>query len=297
MVKLYGKQVNNLELLDLFQADEGDIELIYGRIGEGKTTEAVRRMLETLKNGGVVYTNIKLDLSECIFDDRVSIRQTLANLIWFRKRYYSFRKENYHYFNPDDYEPQEMVEFLSKLTDCEIYYDEGHWLLDSYEGTKISKQRRKLVLETRHFNRKLVLITQRPTAIAVSARGNVNRFWRCKVVLRLFGIMCMRVEQFQDMIGETVDETVCISKEFHFNNSEVFRVFNTHGLRGGVARSQEVFVDAYDLNLKERMLQLLQVMFNFLPKKTNINIKKNPKLRLSEALDFDIKTNQEKLPF
>jgi len=259
MVKLYGKQVNNLELLDLFQADEGDIELIYGRIGEGKTTEAVRRMLETLKNGGVVYTNIKLDLSECIFDDRVSIRQTLANLIWFRKRYYSFRKENYHYFNPDDYEPQEMVEFLSKLTDCEIYYDEGHWLLDSYEGNKFSKEKKRLLLHTRHLNRSLNIISQRTQAVQVTARGQVNRFFKCEKKMQ-FPLLIFKRTEYQDMKDNDVDETSDpVSEKVYFAKKKVMSAYDTKYLRAGIPKSQEVYFDAYAYTLPGR----IKLFFSF----------------------------------
>ena len=291
MIKLLGKKVDSKELEGLFEAPEGDIELIYGRIGEGKTTEAVRRMLLTLSNGGVVYSNVKMDLSNSVFDDRQSLSLSFWNWLLFRKRYFSFRKENYHYFDPNDYEPDDMVEYLSKLTDCEIYYDEGHWLLDSYQGTKISKARRRLVLETRHFNRKLVLITQRPTAIAVSARGNVNRFWKCRKLMT-WPFLMLRVEEFQDMAGETVDDTQKpVSQHIYIANNKYFSVFNTFYLRGGVLRSQDVFFDAFDLSLFERFNTLLVnflAIFSFLRKKKLPKVVKEYKIELKEP---------SKLPF
>jgi len=248
-----GIQIDQLELQGLFEAEEGEIELIYGRIGNGKTTEAVRRMIDSLANGRVVYSNIMLDLDLWNFDDRSSIWTNFVNLLAFRKRYYKFDKSNYHYFNPDDYENiDDLVSWLNTLTDCEIYYDEGQWLLNSYEGMKYSKDKMKLALHTRHYNRLLVLITQRPTAIQVSARVNVNRFYKCQKILN-WPFMVLRVTEFQEMTAETVDEQTPVSRKFYIANKKMFNTFNSLYLRGGIQRSQDVNFEAFDLTLWDKI--------------------------------------------
>jgi len=250
------------EKIGMFESQsDGEISLIYGRIGQGKTTHAVRLMLQALENGRAVYSNIKLDLSTIEFDDRKSLWRSFVYFVTFQKRYFVFPKENFHYFNPDNFEPEEMVEYLANLTDCDIFYDEGHWLLDSYQGTKISKSRRKLVLEGRHFGRCLYLITQRPTAIAVSARGNVNRFYKCqKLVSSPF--LVLMVQEFQDMENETVKETEPVSVQRYIAHSGLHKVFNTFYLRGGVQRSQSVLFDVYLLSFKERGVLLYKNILN-----------------------------------
>jgi len=64
--------------------------------------------------------------------------QALTNVSWL-KRYYEFPRENLHYFDPDDVD----VEFLSGLTDCDVYIDEGQWIFDSYENINFFIKRTK----------------------------------------------------------------------------------------------------------------------------------------------------------
>jgi len=173
MIKLETK-----ELLELFEPNEGTIDLIYGRIGNGKTYCATEMALKDAMRGEVVYVNWHINFDG--YDQRDNLIWILIGLIYpIKRRYYKFPKENLKYFNPDDVD----VEFLSKITDANVYIDEGQWIFDSYEGTKFSKAKRRLILHTRHLNRRLVIITQRPTAIQVSARGNVNRYFKCEKLL------------------------------------------------------------------------------------------------------------------
>jgi hypothetical protein len=248
------KTVPKSELIGKFEAPEGSIDMIYGHIGNGKTTHGVRVMLQALEQGIPVYSNLNLDLDSFSFDDRRKLRFTLGNLLLFKKRYYEFEKSNFHYIDEKDFETKEkLIEYLLTLTDCLIVWDEGQWLLDSYSGTKFAIDLRLWLLHTRHFNRRIVIITQRPTAVHVTARGNIARFYKCQIILR-WPFMIMRVLEFQDMAGETVDETAKpTGRQIFILNKKIFRAFNSHYLRGGVPVSQEVFVKAYDLNFGERL--------------------------------------------
>jgi len=242
------------QLRDRFEASEGTIDLVYGRIGNGKTYCATEMILDDLRNGHVVYCNWHINFDG--YDERESFIHILRGLMFpWMKTYYEFPRENLRYFDPDDVD----VEFLSGLTDCDLYIDEGQWIFDSYEKTNFSKAKRKLILHTRHLNRRIVIITQRPTAIQVSARGNVNRYFKCEKLFT-WPIPVFRQWQFQDMVGETVDETIPV-RHGRFTNAKVFigkrRVFeayNSKYLRGGIVRSQETFVNAWNLSLKERIL-------------------------------------------
>lgn len=200
-----GKKVPLNDLLDAFTASEGSINMYYGLIGNGKTYAATSDIIDLLKQGKVVYANWRIIVDD--FDDRESFFMLFMNLVLFRKRFYKIPcAQNLHFFDPESFNSTtELVEWLSKLNDCHIFFDEGQDMFDSYEGTKFSKAKRRLILHTRHYHRTLNIISQRPTAIQVSARGNVNRFYKC-VKLASWPWPRFARYEFQEMSGETVNE-------------------------------------------------------------------------------------------
>jgi len=275
----FGKEVNEQELVEAeaFPAPEGTIMLIYGRIRNGKSTEAVRRMYDSLSNGRVVYSNIDLNLSGELFDDRLMFAQSFKNLVVGRRRYYRFLTSNFRCFNPttgickidgkevqvfDPRKPGDEIRWLNSLTDCEIYYDEGQWLLDSYEKTYVSVDKRKLITESGHCNRTIIIIAQRTQSVHVNARGNVNQFFRCQKITRFFFFVVLQVEEFQDMKGQDVDETEPVSVTIHWSSKKYWGLFNTHYLRAGRPKSQFVHYQAFDLNVLERFSVLLINVFS-----------------------------------
>lgn len=252
----YGTKVLKQDLLEVFEASEGSINMYYGKIGNGKTYNATADILDLLKQGKVVYCNWKIEVPD--FDDRESLFLSFVNLLLFRKRYYFIPcAKNLNFFDPENFNTTgELVEWLSSLNDCHIFFDEGQDMFDSYEGTKFSKAKRRLILHTRHYHRTLNIISQRPTAIQVSARGNVNRFYKCVKLASWPWIRFARYE-FQDMAGETVDENADpVSVKTYWGKSSVFRAYNTDYLAQGIPKSQEVFFDAFDLTFVERVKQL-----------------------------------------
>jgi len=258
-----GKRVITDDLVDYFSANEGSINMIYGKIGNGKTYCATAMILDLLDQGKVVYCNWHIEVQD--FDDRKSFLRILKNIILFRKRFFVIpESKNLHYFDPEQFSTTgDLVEWLSNLNDCEIFFDEGQDMFDSYEGTKFSKAKRRLILHTRHYHRTLNIISQRPTAIQVSARGNVNRFYKC-VKLFAFPFLPPRfaVYEFQDMTGETVDEeSEPVSVRRYWGKSRVFNAYNTDYLAEGIPKSQKVFFDAYDLTFTERFVALWFTIF------------------------------------
>jgi len=266
-----GIQVSVEHLRDTFTAPEGSVELIYGRIRQGKSTHAVRCMYTDLTEGRVVYSNLLLDLSQETFDQRDSFEHNFIRVLFGKKRYFVFDKKNYHYFNPTTgmcdgkmvFNPDvkgSEIEWLNSLTDCTIYYDEGQWLLDSYESTFASVAKRKLITETGHMNRKIVIIAQRTQSVHVNARGNVNIFWKCKKVRWLFWTR-LYVYEFQDMKGQDVDEdSEPVSIQKFWSSNRYWRMFNTHFLRAGKLKSQDLHFKAYDLDFKERFMALIYTL-------------------------------------
>jgi len=261
---LPGTPVDPEELKDMFQAAEGMVQLIYGRIRQGKSTEAVRRMYESLTNGRVVYSNLRLDLSSVIFDDRLDITILGRSLLSQERRFYHFEKANYHWFDPttgmcdgkrvfDPKKKGDEIRWLNNLTDCEIFYDEGQWLLDSYEKTDASVEKRKFITETGHMNRLIVIIAQRTQSVHVNARGNVNQFFRCQKIRKFLFFRAFLIEEFQDMKGTDVDEDAePVSRSTYYVNKKYWELFNTHYLRNGRPTSQQVHFKAFDLTFKQR---------------------------------------------
>jgi hypothetical protein len=249
-----GKKVLEADLIDVFSASEGSINMYYGLIGNGKTYAATSDVLDLLEQGKVVYVNWKILVDD--FDDRESFYISLRNLLFFRKRYYRIPcAENLKHFDPDTFNTMpDLIDWLSGLNDCHVFFDEGQDMFDSYEGTRFSKAKRRLILHTRHYHRTLNIISQRPTAIQVSARGNVNRFYKC-VKLSSWPWPRFARYEFQQMSGETVDETVDpVSVKRYWGNNRVFGAYNTDYLAEGIPKSQAVAFEAFDLHFRERGL-------------------------------------------
>jgi len=264
---LVGDKVKEIDLVGLFESSEGVISQYYGRIGQGKTYNATADVLDDLARGEVVYTNWRINYDG--FDQRQSFFYLIRGILLpFVRRFYSFRKENLHFIDIDN----DFLDKFEKLTDCKVYLDEGHVIFDSYEMTRMSMQKRKAVLHTRHFNRSINIISQRPTAVHVSMRANVNVFYKCEKLLS-WPFLVFRRTEFQDLTGETVDETKPLSRKHYLADKRVLASYNTKYLRGGVPRSQEVYFDAYNLTYRDKfraLFSLFQDRLSFLLKRKSI---------------------------
>jgi len=246
-------QIPKQDLIDVFEPGEGSINFYYGRIGSGKTYSATADILDLLSQGRVVYANWHINWEG--FDERQSFTHVFFKTLFFRKIYYHFPKENLRYFNPDDV----TVEFLNSLTDCDVFIDEGQWLLDSYEGNKFSKEKKRLLLHTRHLNRSLNIISQRTQAVQVTARGQVNRFFKCEKKMQ-FPLLIFKRTEYQDMKDNDVDETSDpVSEKVYFAKKKVMSAYDTKYLRAGIPKSQEVYFDAYAYTLPGR----IKLFFSF----------------------------------
>ena len=253
-----GKRVSEIELLDLFPSSEGMITQYYGRIGSGKTYSATADALELLRRGKVVYTNWKLHYEGT--DERQSKFRVFVALVfpWIR-RFYVFPKENLHYLEVDEH----FHDKLGKLTDCHIFLDEGHVVFDSYEMAKMSLEKRKNVLHTRHFNRSIHIISQRPTAVHVTMRANVNVFYRCTKIWSFGPLVRFKRTEFQDMLNESVDENEekIAGVKYYWGSKKVFDAYDSHYLRGDVGTSQRLLFEAYDYNYLAKLKLFFTLLF------------------------------------
>jgi len=277
--RLWGIALPRATLVDLFEAEEGTICQYYGRIGQGKTYSATADILDDLRHGVVVYANWKLNFDG--FDERKSFVHLFLGFLGLKRNYYVFPKENLRYIEIDD----NFLDTFEHLTDCKVYLDEGHVAFDSYEMAKMSLRKRKAVLHTRHFNRTICIISQRPTAVHVSMRANVNIFYKCEKLLS-WPILLFRRTEFQDFVaGETVDETRPSGRKTYIANKKVLNAYNSKYLRGGIPRSQDVSFEAYKVSWFARFRLLLRIAVLALRPK----LRERPILSLNKAEDFELK--------
>jgi len=248
--------------LDLLVPDAGELTLIYGRIGQGKTTLTVTQMFEDLMRGQVVYSSFRINWDG--FDQRQSIVHVIVGLLFpFYKTYKKFPKENWHYL---DCYRDDIWDVLYELNDCKIYFDDVIVkLFDSYEKTDFTKKKRQWAFETRHFDRSIILVTQRPNQVQIALRSQVNRFYKCEKLLSWPFLLFKRTE-YQDMVTETVDETKPVSVRHVIPKKAILNAFKSKYLRNGAKSSQQYFVDLYSMSYLDKLIALKLVIMSKLPK-------------------------------
>jgi hypothetical protein len=286
------KRLPEQELIDLFPSEEGMIAQYYGRIGSGKTYAATSDILDLLRRGKVVYANWKINYQG--YDERRSPFRVLVTLFFpWIKRFYNFPKENLKYFEISDTWAQgqgfpDFDTWVASITDAHIFADEGHMWVDSYAGTRMSLDKRKTILHTRHFNRSIYIISQRPTAIHVSMRANVNIFYKCEKIWKFGSIVRFKRTEYQDMQSETVDEDEEkeIGRKYYWGSSYVFNSYDTKYLRGDTKRSQTTMFEAYHLPYFAKIAQFWRLVF---PKKEKKPVKKAKVDRKPRRVITDIK--------
>ena len=266
--KELGKRVIDIsELVSVFEEQEGVIEQIIGKTGNGKTYEGTRRALEYLKEGHTVYTTWQLIIPD-YFDERKNLATLLFKTIFFRKRFYKFNfKNNWHFI---DIDRPDLVDFVAGLTDCIVFLDEGQDIFDSYEGIGMSKIKRKSLTRTRHLRKTLIIISQRAQAVAVTARANVQYFYKCVKTWAWFWPFAtyFKVYRTEEMDSNNFpiweDLTTDWQAELwhsHFAKKEVYDAYNSWYLRAGIPKSQEVSFEAYDLSTIDKIIAMFAYIF------------------------------------
>lgn len=262
---LVGNRIENIDLLEMLPPDEGEIDQYYGRIGSGKTYAATVDVIKDLERGQVVYTNWSIIWNG--YDERSSRWKLLLGFLRLKRHFYYFPRENLKYFPVKD----SFTDDLGRLNDCKIYLDEGHIPFDSYATTRMSLEKRAAVLHTRHYNRTIVVISQRPSAIHVTLRANVNRFYKCEktINLKLGKLLLLRFlkTEFQDTReNDTPDETRVLDPETHEDTKEykfaisskhywgrkiVFKKYDTKYLRTSGNSSQVNAAEIYSVRSRD----------------------------------------------
>jgi len=267
--------VIELDMFNILPPQDGGMNQYYGRIGEGKTYAATADAIKDLERGQVVYTSWRLRWEG--YDERDYWYFRLAHKIGLKKYFWKYPKENWHFF---DMNADDALYRLGELNDCTIYLDEGHLLLDSYLATRMERSDRATILHTRHFDRTINVISQRPTAIHVVVRANVNRFFKLEKVMdwNLFRwrIVKFLKTEFQDVgaddkpneererdsEGHEGDYKHAISSETYFSRTRIREAYNTKYLRGTAEHSQpqnarRIFLDGEEYPWTDEELALI----------------------------------------
>lgn len=200
----------------------------YGRLGQGKTYAMVADILDALRKGHVVYTNLPLKWD--------GYDETNDSRAWFRIFLsmcgvpVSFRvcaSTNLRYIEVDE----NFQSTLAGLTDCIVALDEAYAAFDSYEMAKMTLRARQNVLHTRHFNRSIWYTVQRPTNIHVVMRGVTNVFYKCRRIFAL-GRFILFVRDEHDLgATETVNDDERLSRRWYLGSKRVYDAYNTTYLR------------------------------------------------------------------
>lgn len=259
------KIVERNEALEFFVPDEGELLLVYGGIGQGKTTLATQMVLDDLCRGQVVYTTWHIDWSG--FDERDSFKHLLMKFVFWRKRYYKFNKENWHYL---DVTKDDIWDKLSTLNNCKLYFDDVIvQLFDSYEGTKFAKKKRQWAFTTRHYDRSIILVTQRPSQVQVALRSQVNRFYKCVKKMSWPFLVLSRYE-YQDMVDENVNETKePNSVKTYIPSKSLLRAFRSKSLRAEGIEPVLPQLEAWDYSFFGRIGLFFRFLFR---RNRNINV-------------------------
>lgn len=255
-----------------FVVPEGEGNMYYGVIGSGKTYGATADIVELVKQGRVVYATWPIAL-EC-FDDRFDFFMSLKNLVFWRKYYYRIdTPKNFHFINAetgevdgkhefDETKPSEYINYLNRLNHCHLFIDEAWRVIDSYTSTRdFSVNSRNLILVTRHKFRTVNLIAQRPTSVQVTARANMNRFYKFEKISNWPWVRFRRSE-YQEMVGETVDDTKePLSVKTYWASKKIFNAYNSY-FYGELKPLHEPFFETHELKFVDRCRSLV---FSVLP--------------------------------
>lgn len=258
-----GKKIIDISgLVDVFEAQEGEVQQIIGKTGNGKTYEGTRRALNYLKKGYTVYTTWQLILPE-YYDEREDKATVFWRTLFGKKNFFRFDyKNNWRFL---DIDRPDLIQFVAGLTDCIVFLDEGQDIFDSRE--RMGKSSRKTITRTRHMHKTLIIISQRAQAVDVTARANVTFFYKCvktrawfypfKPYFKVYRTEEMDQQNFpiwEDLMTEWQAELWYSG----FASQEVYNSYNSWYLRAGIPKSQELKYDAYTLSLWDKIRLLFR---------------------------------------
>jgi len=246
----------------------GAIDLIYGPFGSGKNTYAAKIAKSGLHAGIPVFSSFPVRFEG--YDESKSFFKRLLGVLGLKTRYLYVPKENFHRLTMDEISKESFVQKLFHMQKCIVIIDEGYAsrLLDSYRKTNVSVDARLAVYTTRHFDRRFIIVAQRPNSIHVSSRAMVNRFFKCSqplgdntilsnAVWSFFGFRWFIFTEYQEMLDETVDENKPLRQRWIFAGKKLLSYFDSKYMAEGY--SNDYPTKAY--SIQYTYIELLRNLF------------------------------------
>lgn len=253
-----GRPAKEIDVTKVFFAEEGRLEQLSGKIGQGKTYMATQMAIEFAEQGYNVITNWEIFWDGK--DQRDSVFHIIRSLIFpGAKTFYAFDKSNIEYIDLNQFESaDEFTAWLDSKNNVIMLFDEGHIFFDSYELMRMSMKKRQAILHTRHFRRTMIIVSQRPSAIHATVRGNVSRFHKVEKIALPF-ITLFKVTTTEELnSSEMPDFDDYESIKLKIASKRIFQAYDSWYIGKGATPSQELKIDAYELTYLER----LQSLFN-----------------------------------
>lgn len=250
------EQAKTKEIIQLFEPREGLINCYYGKVRNGKTYAATADILKLLDSGQIVFANWYVNWEGK--DERKDKILVLGKILFGRKLFFVYGKENFQYFAPD-MAPAETVRMLNKLVGVHIFIDEGQWILNSHVRNP-DPEAQRLILTNGHYCRSLNIITQRPTNVFVDMRSQVHRWHKCEKIWR-YPLRFKRtiIEDMKDNVPDEDEEKMKkYPRKYYWATKRVKNAYNTHAFRGADAIQPENCFHVYKISTSSKIKLLFQ---------------------------------------
>jgi len=262
------------EIYEIFRPVEGLNIVYYGQVRNGKTYAATADIIDLVRAGHIVYANWQINLDD--FDERSVFSRVLFKLVFRKKYFYKFKKENFKSFHPDEIDIGE----LGNLVGVDLFIDEGQWIFNSHIKDQ-DPEKRKLVLHGGHYCRTLNVITQRPVNIFKDIRSQIHIWYKCVKRFQLGSFILFQKWEYQQMKEDLPDEDEPAGRpKTYIGDKKIFSAYNTHGMRSKDAVEPERLMEVYQLTRWQMVKQLVRLA---LPRR----LLKEPSATLGEKIDLN----------
>jgi len=255
--QLISRELITQEIWDLFRPQEGFNSVYYGRVRNGKTYAATADIIELLERGEIVYANWNVNFEG--FDERYSKRHVFFKLLFGKKYFYAYSKDNFHSFHPDDLEnPQADLNMkqLGRLVGVHVFIDEGQWLLNSHSRNP-DPEAQALVLTNGHYCRSLNIVSQRPSNVFKDYRSQVNFWFKCEKKMQK-PFLVFQKTIIEDMKDDMPDEESEYNKTVvYLAKKAIYQSYDRWAFRDAEAVERTAKFDAYRTNMFQRLGMLL----------------------------------------
>lgn len=254
------------------------ITIIVGKLGVGKTAEATLKIWKLLTKGKDCYANWEIDFTE-YYEYRTSSWRGFLWKWWikiFRRTKPQDFGKLYYWSTLDD---------LYKLRNGEVFFDEAHMAIYARDFSKLPKDFRTKLTQSRKYGLNLYFISQHSTQIDKNVRILANSMIKMARFLHFLVF-------WKEYDGEVIDvlanpEMVAISKPKPI-------AYGMHFMRKGILKSYDTMklFDPFDVYDGRPMWAIPEVMHNLSTEKLQDQKKRLLQLKY-EVEQYQVGTESE----